>query len=63
MIEIPIGGLGMNKQVNSCIEFVIFRANGGWTLFNSQKTGPGTVFTECENLIKECLIQVGLDPE
>jgi hypothetical protein len=36
--------------------------NGVWSIVSVQDTGPGKVFTECEELIKKNLPLAGFDP-
>ena len=47
-------------QENSILVGFIFRKDGIWHLFNSGTPGPGKVFTECEDLIKNNLKHVGM---
>jgi stress response protein SCP2 len=47
--EVFIGG---KKDANAICAAMMYRKNGVWSVMSSQDTGPGKVFTECEDLIK-----------
>ena len=57
--EVFIGG---KKDANAICAAMMYRKNGVWSVMSSQDTGPGKVFTECEDLIKQNLIKCGFDP-
>ena len=58
--EILLGGI--KSENSACLAGILYRSNGGWKIYNSQECGPGKNFKECEKLIEDNLIHVGLDP-
>jgi len=60
IFEISVGGIRGDNS--ACLACILFRKDGGWSVYNSQMAGPGKVFTECEQLIEDNLKFVGLDP-
>ena len=46
---------------NSVLVGFIYRKDGLWSVYNATKLGPGKVFSECEDLIKNNLKHAGFD--